>query len=293
MNVTDVDKLADSFAGISLEELVGQAALLTRLDNKYLVPRDAFAELVSRLGGDYLALDIDGRRCFAYDTVYFDGQQLPSYYAHLQRRRKRFKARSRHYLDSSRCVLEIKLRGGRGETVKRQLAWDPALHGQLTPAGRAFLELSVQEAYGRPTDAVLSPMLHTSYRRLTIVHRELAQRLTCDFDLLLSGTDRTARMDPELVLVESKSELGRGVADLLLHRLRLHPINASKYCLGIALTRPDIRNNDFRHVLRHFQAVRSTRPQWTVARPSAPRGGEKSLGVSKDLGHSRADAHNP
>jgi hypothetical protein len=66
----------ERFPGISLSELDERASLLRRVDHKYVVPRDAFAELLRRLAEDHDVLDVDGRREFAYATVYFETPQL-------------------------------------------------------------------------------------------------------------------------------------------------------------------------------------------------------------------------
>ena len=45
---------------------------------------------------------------------HFDTPQLTAYRAHLQRRRRRFKARTRAYTDSGLNMFEVKLAGARG-----------------------------------------------------------------------------------------------------------------------------------------------------------------------------------
>ena len=64
---------------------------------------------------------MDGRRTFGYESVYFDTPELSTYRAHLQRRRQRFKARTRTYTDTGLCMFEVKLTGARGETVKQRV----------------------------------------------------------------------------------------------------------------------------------------------------------------------------
>lgn len=261
-----VPALATAFAPVSLEDLNARAALQTRLDQKYLVTIEDFARLVDLLAPSYLALEIDGRRCFSYDTVYFDGDGLPSYHGHVQRRRRRFKARSRRYLDSALCLLEVKLKGRRGETLKPKMNWEPALHGRMTPVGQAFVARCLEEAYGQQLASPLRPALHNEYRRLTLTHGQLPERVTCDFDLMLGWKGQAGRMQTDLVLVESKSHNGRGSADAALRQLGVRPISASKYCLGIALTRPHVRSNDLRRVLtRAFQPIAAASPRHTTA----------------------------
>lgn len=92
--------------GVSLPELDARAALLRRLDNKYAVSSQAFAQLAQRLRDDHEVLDIDGRRAFAYRTTYFDTADLRCFVDHVEDRVPRFKARTRLYEDTSACVFE-------------------------------------------------------------------------------------------------------------------------------------------------------------------------------------------
>ena len=103
---------------IGLDQLMAQAELQTRTDRKYFVPAGVFRRFAADLAGDFDVLDIDRRRLFRYESVYFDSPRLATYRAHLQRRRKRYKIRTRTYLDSGQCMLEVKLEGHRATTVK-------------------------------------------------------------------------------------------------------------------------------------------------------------------------------
>src|SRR5699024_10474723 len=80
---------------VTLEELDNHAALQTRIDRKYLVPRSVVEQLLPDFSGRLLALQIDGQRSFGYRSVYFDTPDLLSYHQHLQGRLRRFKVRTR------------------------------------------------------------------------------------------------------------------------------------------------------------------------------------------------------
>ena len=106
---------------VSLEELTEDAALLTRVDRKYLVPLAAAGELLEELGRRADAprvLEIDARREMAYRSVYFDTPDLLSFRLAAHGRRRRFKLRTRSYLDTGSTFLEMKTRGARGATQK-------------------------------------------------------------------------------------------------------------------------------------------------------------------------------
>jgi VTC domain len=114
-------------APIGLDELMALAELQTRVDRKYFVPADVFGRMIAELAGGLRVLDIDGLRTFGYESVYFDTPHLDTYRAHLQRRRRRFKARTRTYTDSGLTMFEVKLAGAHGETIKQRLPY-PAEH---------------------------------------------------------------------------------------------------------------------------------------------------------------------
>lgn len=248
-----VGRLA-TLPGVTLGELERRAALQVRLDRKYIVGHEVFADLLGALDGSHGVLDIAGDRVFSYDTTYFDTETLLCYRAHVQGRRRRFKARSRLYVESGRCVFEVKLRGRCGETIKHALAQAPGEHGVLTPEARAFVGGHVQSF---ASDAVgsLEPCLATRYRRITLVALERPERLTCDLDLRFSTAGgEHGRLAEGCVLIETKSGGGRSAADVALSRLAARPLDSlSKYCVGIALSGQDLPTNPFRRLLRrHF-----------------------------------------
>ena len=66
-------------------------------------------------------LDIDGRRVFGYESTYFDTPDCEQYRAHRQGRRRRYKVRSRSYVDTGLSMFEVKTKGLRGATVKHRM----------------------------------------------------------------------------------------------------------------------------------------------------------------------------
>ena len=233
--------IAEAFPAIGLEQLDAGSALRDRVDVKYVIPLDVFAALAERLVGTHAALEIDGRRAFAYRSTYFDTPELGAFRAHMQGRRRRYKCRSREYCDSGVFAFEVKLKGLRGRTVKHRM---PHQGHALSEAAMAFL----CERLGREPDGVLAPALTVAYTRVTLAAP--GERVTCDFDLTFNGSER--RLHPEMAVVESKSDRGNALADRLLRQLghRPQPL-CSKYCLGVALTRP-VTANPLRPLLRHF-----------------------------------------
>ena len=229
-----LDALAP-FTGVSLSELDERASLMRRIDNKYAVERDAFLELLRRLQDEHDVLDMDGRREFAYETVYFETPRLRCYRDHVEGRFPRFKARTRCYRDTEFCVFEVKLKSEDGETDKRQVEHPPEQADELVESARRCLDEAL-EAGGIDVEEPLEPRLRTAFRRITLAARDTPARLTCDLGVRLAGTDGSAvSMSRELVLVETKSEDGRSPADRILEELGQDQISLSKYRVGMSL----------------------------------------------------------
>lgn len=243
---------------IPLADVLNEAALQVRVDRKYLVPIGAFVELVTRLSDRFAVLEIDGQRMFRYESVYFDTPSYGLYRQHVQRRRHRYKVRTRSYLDSGECSFEVKLKGNRSETIKARLPYPVADRGRLTGEAQAFLAGQLRTAYGIDVDTgdVLQPALVTTYRRSTLTDPVAHERLTCDVGLRFF--DATAAVDvlPDTVLVESKTAGRAGTADRVLRDLQIRPVQVSKYCVAAALLKPGLRSNPWHRTVRRFTEPR-------------------------------------
>jgi VTC domain len=246
----------DALPAVGLEEVISQAALLDRVDVKYMLAVDRFAALVERLAATHAVLERDGGHAFPYRTTYFDTADLVTYRAHLQRRRRRYKCRTREYVDSGLVAFEVKLKGARGRTIKHRMPYERAWRDDVTPSAAAFVRATVERAYGRQPVGRLHPSLAVTYNRITLVTRD--ERLTCDFDVRFRAPDGAGgRLASETVIVESKSLRGDALADRVLRELGARPVPiCSKYCLGVGFTRPDVKSNRLRPLLRrHFESI--------------------------------------
>jgi VTC domain-containing protein len=228
-------ELVDGFDPVSLDELDERAALLRRVDNKYAVERERFAKLLERLRDDHQVLEIDGRRVFAYCSTYFDTPELRCFVDHIEDRQPRFKARTRLYQDTDRCVFEVKLKREDGETDKRQADYAVDDAERFTENAHECLVEALGDI-GLEAPNQMDPTLMTRFRRVTLAAREGSERLTCDIAVRLSNPDGdAAEMRDGVILVETKSERGESPADRVLAELGLEPISLSKYRVGMSL----------------------------------------------------------
>ncbi|HEY8545662.1 MAG TPA: VTC domain-containing protein [Acidimicrobiales bacterium] len=248
-----------ALAPIGLDELAAFDDLQTRRDRKYLLPLPDLDPVLAGLAPGTRVLTIDGVRTFRYESVYFDTPDLAGYLGAARRRPRRFKVRTRAYLDTGGCMLEVKVCDGRGNTVKHRHPHDIARRSELDDEGRAFVASIPQAAHAARR---LRPTLTTTYRRTTLVlpgggrrgpGTGGAARVTIDVALAWAGPDRAATGIDHLALVETKTTGAPCTVDRALWRQGHRPGGISKYGTGLAALRPDLPANKWNRVLRrHF-----------------------------------------
>nr|MDT0661644.1 polyphosphate polymerase domain-containing protein [Micromonospora sp. DSM 115978] len=244
---------------IGLAELTEYAALQTRFDRKYLLPRGRVPNLLARLDRGTEVLEIDGRRAFRYESIYFDTPDLISFQLAARRRRRRFKIRTRTYVDSGRCFLEVKTEGARGGTVKERLSYRLDDSGTLSP-GRAFVDERLS-AVGSGTDLAFAPTLTTRYLRSTLYLPATTSRATIDVDLRWEDSHGNSLTLPDLAIIETKAGSTASSVDRLLWAHGHRPVSISKYATGLAALDPALPAARWRRCLRrHFQADSAERP---------------------------------
>lgn len=256
MRTIDVDLTMAGLDPVSLDEVLARAALQDRVDRKYLLPTTEVDPLVQALGSDARILQIDDRRTFDYESVYFDTPEFTCYLLAAHRRRRRFKIRTRTYLDSAECWLEVKTRDKRGHTVKFRREHD-GLPEALTPDGRDFTDMVITNAaVPGATHLTLAPTLVTSYRRSTLYLPATDSRVTIDTDLRWELDTGQHIALPEMAIVETKTAARVSQADRLLWRTGRRPSQISKYGTGLAALRPDLPSTKWHRILRrHFPAT--------------------------------------
>ncbi len=245
-----------ALAPISLEELVGRAALQRRVDRKYVLPLADAELLLDLVPPTTRVLQIDGRHDFRYASVYFDTARRDSYLMAARSRRRRFKVRTRAYLDTGSTWLEVKTRQGRF-TVKDRIP-HPALDQpeQLDRDGAAYVGRTLDGARITGINpAELQPTLHTAYRRTTLHLPDTDSRVTLDTHLHFAsaGWDDGLALDlPGLAIVETKTTSHPCAADRILWSIGHRPTRVSKYATGLAALHPELPHTTWRRLVRQL-----------------------------------------
>jgi VTC domain len=258
------DHLA-TLAPISLAELGKCGELLTRVDGKYVVPRTDLPRFLEALAGRTEApgrgprvLSIGDRRQSSYESVYYDTPSLTSYLQAARKRPRRFKVRTRAYLDSGQAFLEVKTRDGRRRTVKNRMDMpaDARWGRELDPLAQSFVAGHLDRAVQRPDEVSwqLARTLSTRYRRTTLFLPTDVARVTIDLDLRACNRQGATLAAPSVAIVETKTDGRACAADRALWRLGIRPVRVSKYGTSLAALDPDLPAHKWRPALRQLGA---------------------------------------
>ncbi|MBT8218069.1 MAG: VTC domain-containing protein, partial [Acidimicrobiia bacterium] len=162
----------------------------------------------------------------------------------------RFKVRTRSYLDSGLCSLEVKTRERRGLTEKHRMPYAIERRSSLDDEALAFVDTFERIA---PVSRRLEPVLTTRYERTTLVEPESKSRITIDTNLVVEAADGSSRSLPDMAVVETKTSGRPCQVDHVLWSQHYRPVKISKYGTGLAALTPGLPANKWNRVLRaHF-----------------------------------------
>lgn len=248
LRTADADLTDDlaAFRTASLAETVDRADLRRRVDRKYVIDLDTVRRVMSDLTGTHRALEIDGRRTTTYSTTYFDTEDLASCRAHIQGRRRRWKVRSRLYVEDQFCRVEVKTKDGRGATVKAASVSDPSRHGTLVDADLDFVTGSLRTSHPELDVRALQPSAEIAYIRACLVDLDAGTRVTIDQHLTCVLNRGYAWMSDGCAIVETKGGATPSEADRLLLRSGVRPRSFSKYVATASLLDHRLPDNDTR-----------------------------------------------
>jgi len=242
------DGILDEYNPITLQEMDG-VALMNRTDTKFIFHKTQLLEILKMVRSDYRILEVNGNRTSKYKTLYFDTSELDFYTKHQNGKKNRYKVRSRKYVDSDLTFLEVKFKNNKGRTVKTRVTIDD-FELELSQNSNDF----ISETSGR--DFNLRPTLWNSFKRITLVNQELPERLTIDLDLAFEYDDEHKGMK-NLVIAELKQEKAsrKSPFALAVKKLGIRQDRISKYCLGVAMLKEDVKKNAFKQRIMKIEKL--------------------------------------
>lgn len=260
MNDSDaLNAAVNALPPAELIELQGAAALLSRRERKYLVPLSIATALATEINGGARALQINNSRSFKYASVYFDTPSETSFFTAAHRRRHAFKVRTRTYIDSNNCVLEVKRRGTRNTTAKSQLEYSVTLGSELSHEALDF----VSQTLGSDVrESMLRPTITTYYDRSTFLMPSDA-RLTIDTNFLATTPAGQQLTLDGIAIIETKSRSAPTSADRALWRMGFRPVRLSKFGTSLVAMDPSRPSNRWTRALK--SPWQSTAPEGVQA----------------------------
>lgn len=252
-----IPDIVNTMKPITLAEMK-DVKLMNRVDTKYLITSDQLLSILKGIHDHYYAQEVEGHRLSPYSTVYYDTPDLKMYTVHHDRHLVRDKVRVRTYIDSNLTFCEVKHKTNKGRTKKKRIAVNPGTDIIHDPEASAFLA----EKQPYPV-ASLRPSLETAFDRFTLVNDAKTERLTIDCNLKFNNyiSNNTSSIDP-LVIMELKQDgRARSLLKEVLFDLRIKPCKISKYCIGTAMTRPEVKQNRFKVKIRRINKLSTLNSQ--------------------------------
>lgn len=230
--------LIDNFNKISLEDM-GKVRLMNRVDTKYVTSLDIISELLKRAVSEYMVQEIDGKVNMPYYTMYYDTPDVNMFYEHQRGKKNRQKIRIREYEGSETSpFVEIKTKNNKGRTHKKRIKMEDGLDIAL------YNQFLKKHSWYKPESLI--PQIENHFYRITLVNKGMTERITIDSNLEFHNilTDQKVSLQ-NIGIIEWKRD-GRNCKspfEDILRDLRIHPSGFSKYCMGMAITDPNLRQN--------------------------------------------------
>ena len=244
------NEILKTFSPVSLEEM-GKVKLMNRIDTKFVTSFDVIEELLRQASGKYFIQQIDGRRNMPYYTRYYDTRDVEMFYQHQRGKKNRQKVRVRHYEECGMLpFVEIKTKNNKGRTRKKRVLMEEG-------AELSFYDefLNSHSPYDSRT---LIPHIENHFYRITLVDRAMTERVTIDTNLEFHNltTGQVVKLG-NIGIIEWKRDGRQKNSELakILNRLRVRPSGFSKYCIGMAVTNPDLRQNRLKKKLRMINKI--------------------------------------
>ena len=242
-------ELLNTFAPISLEQM-SSVKLMNRTDTKFVTTQERLQQLLKMALQDYYIQEIDGQRNLEYDTTYFDTRNFDMYCQHQYNHANRQKIRFRTYCISGLQFMEVKTKNNHGRTKKKRIEVKDMNVNETEK--RDFLSQNLHYSVDS-----LQPALNNHFSRITLVNKAKTERLTIDSQLSFHNLVNGEYKDMgNLVIIELKRD-GRVPSPVLdmLRQLHIHPHGFSKYCMGSALTNPQLPCNRFKRKLIEIKKI--------------------------------------
>jgi len=254
MNTSIKNRIADTiktFDSILLDDM-GSVRLMSRMDTKYVLSLSRLPEILAGVSSSYFMLEIEGEKRQVYETQYFDSTDYSMYTCHHNGKLNRNKIRVRKYASSQDKFFEIKFKNNKGRTIKKRTR-DEEDNPLITEDQYKFIAETTSFS-----DVVMKPSLKNSFTRLTLVNKDLSERITIDFNLWFQDSESGNETSKDKIcIVEVKRGRSAEKSHFMkvLDENRIRSMGFSKYCMGLVFTNPELKINKFKQRVRKIDKL--------------------------------------
>lgn len=249
---TATELAVEAFAPMTRKQK-GKSALRDRIETTYLMPIEALPAFLDAIRADYRVRTKKGRRIQHHRRMDFDSSDFALFRRQHAGAAVRDKLRARADDASGENVLKVKHRDNKGRwrrTRKLRFVTDAHMRAVDPKSGKLL-----RHRYPHGEDLVYGRLL-TSFDRVTLVHRHLAERITIDLDLCFEGAGRVEALpDIAVITIARAPHEAESSAVAQLRRRRMRPQRFSKYGIGISLVYPHIQHNRYKPTLRQLDKL--------------------------------------
>ncbi len=249
--MVDLNAYTSDWKTVSLQELES-VALTRRMDTKFVLSVDQLFILLDQIQTDHKILQIQDRRVFHYNTIYFDTPDFQFYVDHHNGYVHRMKVRLREYMDSGLKFYEIKRKLPGDQTDKTRVSTDE-MRDFITDEQYRLID------YKRLANRPLEKKMSNSFKRITLTHCNKEERITIDTDISFYKDGKIVSL-PNVVILELKQARYDVTSPLvqMLKKMRIYPGSFSKYVTGVAVLGLHHKQNQFKSQLLKIEQFHPT-----------------------------------
>lgn len=238
-----------SFERVPLAELT-EGAQMDRIDRKFPFHISHVPEVLKGLARDYKVVKAAGSVISPYDSLYFDTNDYLFFRRHHSGFLNRDKIRYRSYPRTHTTFLEVKRKNNKGRTAKSRILCSD-LNFPLKSERLKFL----LENISKIDPASLVPSVFIKYHRIAFIAEDGNERFSIDFNIRATLDDHETDFDNVVILEVKQDHKFTSPIITRLRELRMGEASMSKYCLALAILKPELKSNRFKLALRRLDKI--------------------------------------
>jgi hypothetical protein len=247
--MSDWKSIIHSFEPISLAEM-DSVRLMNRMDTKFAFSILTLPHVLAKIKEDYKVLEINDERAFLYISHYFDTENFDFFHDHHRGKVNRSKVRVRNYVSSETHFLEVKFKNNKGRTLKARNqigGYSPSIVQEHPNLLSPFVSFPLEK---------LQASIQIDYVRITFVNKHFPERVTLDLNLTFFQQDQKEAFE-NLVIAEVKRDklAHRSTFLLAMKELHIRPGSLSKYCFGVSVLNPSMKQNNFKQRIYNLTKI--------------------------------------